>query len=116
MVKFLIECGATVNMTDTDGWTPLDYAAYYGHLEVVKWLVERGDNVHAKDDHEEIAQGVSERHKRSQVAGSSKEKDETPVKREENERQVDRQTREEEAQRQTKPKSASTLSRLFKRN
>lgn len=31
-------------------WTPLHYAAKFGHLEVIKWLLENGANVNALDE------------------------------------------------------------------
>uniref|UniRef100_A0A914DSA1 Uncharacterized protein n=1 Tax=Acrobeloides nanus TaxID=290746 RepID=A0A914DSA1_9BILA len=39
-----------LNIKDKDGRTPLHHAS--GELEVVKWLVENGSNVNAKDINE----------------------------------------------------------------
>lgn len=44
-VKELIEFGADVNWQDEQGWTPLNWAAGKGNLEVVKLLVGRGADV-----------------------------------------------------------------------
>jgi hypothetical protein len=44
-VKELIESGADVNWQDEQGWTPLNWAAGKGNLEVVKFLVSRGADV-----------------------------------------------------------------------
>ena len=33
------------------GWTSLHYASQNGHENVVRALVELGDNIHAKDDY-----------------------------------------------------------------
>jgi ankyrin repeat protein len=41
MGKALLEAGAE-NQTDIIGGTPLFYAAYNGHLDVVQWLVREG--------------------------------------------------------------------------
>ncbi|KAK9813324.1 hypothetical protein WJX72_012535 [[Myrmecia] bisecta] len=39
----------TLNSTDQDGWTPLHYAAFRGHLPVVRELLYRGANVTATE-------------------------------------------------------------------
>lgn len=46
-VKALLEEGVDVNLTDTQGWTPLMYAAASGNLRICKLLVEKGANVNA---------------------------------------------------------------------
>ena len=33
-----------------DGWTPLHWASYYGHLDVVKFLVEQGADKEAANE------------------------------------------------------------------
>jgi uncharacterized protein len=43
--KELIESGGDVNWQDEQGWTPLNWAAGKGNLEVVKLLVSRGADV-----------------------------------------------------------------------
>lgn len=45
MVKALLDAGATVNQ---EGWAPLHYAAFAGHLEGLKLLLEAGADVNAK--------------------------------------------------------------------
>ena len=42
LVKLLINAGASVNLSDNDGWTPLIAAAHKGHKEVCKALLENG--------------------------------------------------------------------------
>jgi ankyrin repeat protein len=50
-VKMLLDEGADVAAADNDGGTALHWAAAYGRLDVVTWLVEHGEaDVHAKDD------------------------------------------------------------------
>ncbi len=44
---FLRQAGKT---GDFDGWTPLNYAAYWGHKEIAELLIAKGANVNAKDD------------------------------------------------------------------
>lgn len=41
-VPDLVELGLPVNGKTNAGWTPLQLAAYAGHLEAVKWLVANG--------------------------------------------------------------------------
>jgi ankyrin repeat protein len=36
IVKFLLSRGADVNVTDSNGWTPLRYAAYDNYTDIVK--------------------------------------------------------------------------------
>ena len=40
VVTRLIQAGADVNIFNANGWTPLIYAAYYGHNAVIKLLIE----------------------------------------------------------------------------
>ena len=42
LAKNLVESGEKVNEVDKWGWTPLAWAAYYGHPVIVKWLLEQG--------------------------------------------------------------------------
>ncbi|WP_306602209.1 ankyrin repeat domain-containing protein [Geothrix sp. 21YS21S-2] len=42
LAKNLVETGEKVNDVDKWGWTPLAWAAYYGHPVIVKWLLEQG--------------------------------------------------------------------------
>jgi ankyrin repeat protein len=44
-VRELIESGADVNEQDGNGWTPLNFAAGKGNMEIVKLLLERGADV-----------------------------------------------------------------------
>jgi ankyrin repeat protein len=50
-VQRLVRSGADVNERDSDGWTPLMYAAQKGRPEVVKLLLEKGadPNTRRKD-------------------------------------------------------------------
>lgn len=43
--------GVDVNMADNQGSTPLHFAVKTGFLEVVRNLVSKGANIHAKDQH-----------------------------------------------------------------
>ena len=40
-VQYLIErCHVDVETKDKDGWTPINIASFYGHLDIVKYLYE----------------------------------------------------------------------------
>lgn len=42
MLDKVLEMEADVNVIDTNGWTPLHHAAYYGELDAINTLFERG--------------------------------------------------------------------------
>ena len=42
LLQLLIDAGASVNLADGDGWTPLSVAAFYGHAECIKALLAAG--------------------------------------------------------------------------
>ena len=44
-VKLLLAAGATVNKENGDSWTPLFSAARYGHVDVMKLLLDAGAEV-----------------------------------------------------------------------
>ena len=46
-VRRLLAEGCDINLTDTDGWTPLMYAAHRGQLHICKLLVNNGANIHS---------------------------------------------------------------------
>jgi ankyrin repeat protein len=52
VVKLLLEEGAGVKASDSDGKTPLDAAAQNAHAKVVKLLLEQGAGVKASDSDE----------------------------------------------------------------
>ena len=45
-----LEVGADVNARENNKWTPLHYAAYYGHKVVAELLITEGADVNAKSD------------------------------------------------------------------
>ncbi len=50
MVRHLKKQGADINAQDLDGWSSLHFAAFEGHLPVVKYLVgQQGANINNKD-------------------------------------------------------------------
>jgi len=60
IVKMLLENGADVDTTrPDDGWTVLQWASEYGYEEIVKMLLERGVNVHAKDNYDNTALDIA---------------------------------------------------------
>ena len=48
-VKQHLAAGTDVNAKDDNGWTPLHFAVYYGHKEIVELLIAKGADVNAKD-------------------------------------------------------------------
>lgn len=48
---FAVQPNRSVNLdaADSDGWTPLHYAADRGHVEVAQVLLDEGANVNARD-------------------------------------------------------------------
>ncbi|GHV13863.1 hypothetical protein AGMMS49938_09060 [Fibrobacterales bacterium] len=46
-VKDMLLQGVKINANDDNGYTPLNNAAYYGNLDVVKFLLEKGANINA---------------------------------------------------------------------
>lgn len=51
VARVLIEHGASVNLTNADGQTPLILAALGGHEELITALLEAGADVNAKTPH-----------------------------------------------------------------
>ena len=49
-LSFLVACGANLHARDVHGWTPLHYAAYLGHVEMVEQLLQYGANPTATDN------------------------------------------------------------------
>lgn len=49
-VKRLLRAGADVNMTDADGWTPLDWAVQNDYLAIIDILADNGADVNRRDD------------------------------------------------------------------
>jgi ankyrin repeat protein len=49
-VSRLLRVGADVNATNSEGWTPLSWACFKGHVQVFNELLEHGADVETKDD------------------------------------------------------------------
>jgi Ankyrin repeats (3 copies) len=47
--RLLLGKGASVNATDSNGWSPLHWACRSGHMSTVRLLIESGGNVNAKN-------------------------------------------------------------------
>ena len=47
-VNRLLASGVSVNARGDDGYTPLHFAALYGHQQIVKLLISKGAKVNAK--------------------------------------------------------------------
>lgn len=61
-VKSLLDRGVSPNTSDPDGRTPLIEAAYYGHTEIAKLLLDHGADVFAKKVHGETAYEMATGH------------------------------------------------------
>jgi len=46
-VEVFLIFGASVNMKDTRGWTPLHFAAWHNHGEIFSFLLSKGANPNA---------------------------------------------------------------------
>ncbi|RXG68833.1 Protein TANC2 [Armadillidium vulgare] len=53
MVGLLVEFGADVNLTNTEGVSPLSLAAERGHCDIVRLLVQAGADIAMKDNRKE---------------------------------------------------------------
>lgn len=49
IVKYLVDCGASISVQDSTGKTPLHYAAMNGKTEIAQYLIENHANVNAQD-------------------------------------------------------------------
>lgn len=44
IVKLLINYGADLNLTNRFGWYPIHIASYFGHVNIVLYLIEKSSN------------------------------------------------------------------------
>jgi ankyrin repeat protein len=58
-VTLVLNAGFDVNEPDSQGWTPLHWAAHFGHEEVSQFLVDRAADKDLKDSTGRTAYGVS---------------------------------------------------------
>ena len=47
-VKLILASGADVNEKNKHGETAIDFAAFYGHIDICKLLIEKGSDVNTK--------------------------------------------------------------------
>eukprot|EP00825_Cyclidium_porcatum_P019598 TRINITY_DN2230_c0_g1_i3.p1 TRINITY_DN2230_c0_g1~~TRINITY_DN2230_c0_g1_i3.p1 ORF type:complete len:744 (-),score=143.38 TRINITY_DN2230_c0_g1_i3:71-2302(-) len=45
-LKYIISCNADIDISDSNGWTPLHYACEKGEINVVKLLIQNKTNIH----------------------------------------------------------------------
>ena len=67
-VKFLIDQGADVNAKDSDGDTPLHWAAADGHVDVVKLLIDCRADVNAKNSDGDTPLHLAVENSRNEIA------------------------------------------------
>jgi ankyrin repeat protein len=58
-ISLVLDAGFDVNEPDSQGWTPLHWAAYFGHKEVCEFLVDHAADKGLKDSTDRTAHGVS---------------------------------------------------------
>jgi ankyrin repeat protein len=58
-ISLVLDAGFDVNETDSQGWTPLHWAAYFGHEEVSQFLVDRAADRGLKDSTGRTAYWIS---------------------------------------------------------
>lgn len=58
----LMIIGTNIQLADQNGDTPLHYAAKYGHLDLCKFLIERGAAVHARNRNKQSPYDLAESH------------------------------------------------------
>lgn len=54
-LKILLDRGVNINIKDKNGMTPLMWATYYCHFNIVELLLENGANVNLKNNFGETA-------------------------------------------------------------
>ena len=54
-VKQYLAKGEDINATDRNGFTPLIYAAYYGHFPMARFLCDKGADVNRKNNEGQTA-------------------------------------------------------------
>ena len=58
-ISLVLDAGFDVNEPDSQGWTPLHWAAYFGHKEVSQFLVDRAADRGLKDSTGRTAYWIS---------------------------------------------------------
>jgi ankyrin repeat protein len=58
-IKLVLDAGFDVNDPDSQGWTPLHWAAYFGHKEVCEFLMDRAADKGLKDSTGRTAHWIS---------------------------------------------------------
>ena len=61
-LDMLLARGTNIHLPDQSGNTPLHYAAKYGHLDLCKYLIEKGCQVAYKNKQQQSAYDVAESH------------------------------------------------------
>jgi hypothetical protein len=76
----LVECmealhraGANLDLVGADNWTPLMWAAYYGHTVAVEWLLKEGADVYKEDENKDTALKIAEDENETEVVTIIKE-------------------------------------------
>lgn len=67
-MKILFEYGASLQPKTNDGETPLHLAAKWGHLNIVKWLVDKKANLNIIDNSKSTAYDLAKTFQHYDVA------------------------------------------------
>lgn len=68
-VQMLVEAGAAVNEQDSEGWSPLFYAAANNNLDIVKYLLSKGADKSLTDIGGKRACDYAEKKGYTEIAG-----------------------------------------------
>lgn len=61
-VDFVLSRGTNIQLLDQNGNTPLHYAAKYGHLDMCKYIVEKGSKTHLRNKQNQTSYDIAENH------------------------------------------------------
>ncbi len=67
IAKMLIEAGANVNSTDSEGYTPLHVSCSEKHFDIIQMLLDAGANINAQNNNGKSALDIAQEYKETKV-------------------------------------------------